>query len=117
MIEVKEPTQRELEIQRAIEKENRRKFLEKREKEVKDLKKDVEYLELNYKYRQLRIALANQEEQYQKLLDMEAKMAEKYQAVKEEMDNVPGPVEENPATTTETSTGPHLDTEEETLKP
>mgnify|MGYP003621141522 CR=1 FL=1 len=90
--EVKQPTQRELEIAKFEAKEARKRVLAERVEAVKELKKDVEWLEVNYKYRQLRIALANQEPDYMKLLQREDEFMKQQQATRESMDNAEGPV-------------------------
>jgi len=76
-------------------------MLKERKKRLKVLKEDVEWMETNYKYMQLRMALPDFEYKYKTFLQKEEEAFAQHQAVKENMDNAEGPVIENKVEETE----------------
>lgn len=70
-------------------------MLKERKRRLKVLKEDVEWMETNYKYMQLRMALPKLEQEYNQLLQKEEAAYAQHQAVKESMDNNEGPVVED----------------------
>ena len=70
-------------------------MLKERKRRLKVLKEDVEWMETNYKYMQLRMALPELEAKYNNLLQQEEAAFKQHQAVKENMNNEEGPVVED----------------------
>jgi len=81
-----------------------REMLKERKRRLKVLKEDVEWMETNYKYMQLRMALPDLEQKYNKLLQAEEEVFKQHQAVKESMDNIEGPVIEDKVADSEVGT-------------
>ena len=88
-----ELTEQQIREQQAMYEHQQQQMLKERKRRLKVLKEDVEWMETNYKYMQLRMALPELERKYNKLLQAEEEVFKQHQAVKESMDNVEGPVE------------------------
>src|SRR5574343_433992 len=90
-----ELTEQQIREQQAMYEHQQQQMLKERKRRLKVLKEDVEWMETNYKYMQLRMALPELEQKYNKLLQAEEAAYAQHQAVKESMDNDEGPVIED----------------------
>ena len=89
-----ELTPQQIKEQQALFEHQQQMMLKERKRRVKILKEDVEWMETNYKYMQLRMALPELEFKYNQFLQKEEELFKQQQAVKEDMGNEEGPVKE-----------------------
>ena len=89
-----ELTPQQIKEQQALFEHQQQMMLKERKRRVKVLKEDVEWMETNYKYMQLRMALPELESKYNQFLQREEELFKQQQAVKESMDNKEEPVKE-----------------------
>ena len=89
-----ELTPQQIKEQQALFEHQQQMMLKERKRRVKILKEDVEWMETNYKYMQLRMALPELESKYNQFLQREEGLFKQQQAVKESMDNGEGPAKE-----------------------
>lgn len=89
-----ELTPQQIKEQQALFEHQQQMMLKERKRRVKVLKEDVEWMETNYKYMQLRMALPELEFKYNQFLQKEEELIKQQQSVKENMDNKEEPVKE-----------------------